>query len=157
MGLAIFSQVTLLNFFLVLGVKPDLLLMLVVFNAFLRGSREGALAGFLGGILMDLANGSYIGMNALALLTVGYLMGLTESKLYKDSAIIIVFLVWISSFIDQVITYVLLSFMGVQISPGVALFWVLLPTATYTAVLVPFFYRIFYKSNHGGLLRGKSI
>ena len=46
MGLAIFFQVTLLNFFPVFGVKPDLVLIIVVFNAFLKGSREGALVGF---------------------------------------------------------------------------------------------------------------
>jgi rod shape-determining protein MreD len=38
---------TLLNFFPILGVKPDLVLIIVVYNAFLRGSREGALVGFI--------------------------------------------------------------------------------------------------------------
>ncbi|MCL5058687.1 MAG: rod shape-determining protein MreD [Actinobacteria bacterium] len=157
MGLAIFFQVTLLNFFPVFGVKPDLVLMIVVFNSFLKGSREGALTGLLGGIFIDLATGSYIGMNALALMIVGYLVGFTESKIYKDSAIIIVFLVWMASFLDQLITYILLYFMNVQISPGVALLRVMLPTATYTAALVPFFYHRFYSSNQDGFLRGKNI
>ncbi|HBV98758.1 MAG: rod shape-determining protein MreD [Peptococcaceae bacterium BICA1-7] len=157
MGLAIFLQVTLLNFFPLFGVKPDLILMLVVFNSFLKGSREGALVGLLGGVFIDLANGSYIGMNSLALMIVGYLVGFTESKIYKDSSIIIIFLVWVASLLDQLLTYILLYSMQVQISPGVALFRVMLPTATYTAVLVPFFYHRFYSSSQAGLLRGKNI
>lgn len=156
-GLAAFFQVTLLNLFPVLGNKPDLVLMLVVFNSFLRGSREGALTGLMAGIIVDFANGSYIGMNGLALMTVGYLVGLTESKLYKDSAILMIFLVGLSSLLEQMIDYILLNFMGVHISPVAALFWVMLPTTAYTAILVPIFYRRFYKSNHNGLLRGKSV
>jgi len=157
MGLAIFFQVTLLNFFPVFGVKPDLVLIIVVFNAFLKGSREGALVGFLGGIFVDLATGSYIGMNALALMIVGYLVGFTESKIYKDSSIIVIFMVWMAAFLDQLLTYILLYSMNVQISPGVALLRVMLPAATYTAVLVPLFYHRFYCSNQAGLLRGGNI
>ncbi|MHB8156769.1 MAG: rod shape-determining protein MreD [Desulfocucumaceae bacterium] len=157
MGVAVFLQVTLINFFPIYGVKPDLILMLVVFNSFLRGRRWGALSGFLGGILEDMAIGSYIGMNALSLMAVGYLVGLTESKLYKDSSIIIVFLVLISSFAAQVGNYILLSFMEVYVPPGVALFWVIIPTAAYTAALVPLFYRWFYRSNQSGFLRGKDF
>ncbi|MFZ5642286.1 MAG: rod shape-determining protein MreD [Bacillota bacterium] len=157
MAIAIFFQVTLLNFFPLFGVKPDLVLMIVAFNAFLKGHREGAMGGFLGGIFEDIATGSYIGMNALALMITGYLVGLTQSKLYKDSSIIMIFLVWLSSFASQAITYILLSFVDVNISPVVAIFWVILPTATYTALLVPFFYQRFYRSNQKGLLQGKIV
>lgn len=151
----LFLQVTLLNFFSVFGVKPDLVLILVVFNAFLRGSREGSLVGFLGGLFEDLAAGSYVGMNALSFMAAGYLVGLTESKLYKDSSLIAVFLVWLSSFTAQIINYILLSLMEVYINPGVALFSVFIPTATYTALLVPFIYRRFYRSSQEGWLCSK--
>ncbi len=150
--IALFLQVTLLNFFPVFGVKPDLVLVFVVFNAFLKGSRNGAVVGFLGGLMEDLAVGSYIGMNALALMAAGYLVGLAESKLYKDSPLIVMVLVWLSALFTQFLTYVMLFFMGVYISPGIALFRVALPSATYTAVLVLFFYRRFFRLNQEGLL-----
>ncbi|MFZ5647054.1 MAG: rod shape-determining protein MreD [Bacillota bacterium] len=157
MGLAIFTQVTLLNFFPVFGVKPDLLLILVVLNAFHKGCREGALAGFLGGLMADLAVGSYIGMNALVLMAAGYMVGLVESKLYKDSTVIIVVLTFISSLFTQFLTYILLSSMGVSIAPGVAMFRVVIPTAVYTAVLVPVFCRWFFRSNREGLIYNRKI
>lgn len=152
---ALFLQVTLLNFITIFGVKPDLVLIIVVFNAFLRGPREGALFGFFGGLFEDLAVGSYIGMNALSTMAVGYLVGLTESKLYKDSSFMVVFLVWLSSFVAQFLNYILLSLMEVYINPGVALFNVIIPTATYTSLLVPFSYRKFYRSNNEGWLCSK--
>ncbi|MFZ5631798.1 MAG: rod shape-determining protein MreD [Bacillota bacterium] len=157
LAVALFFQVTLLNFFTIFGVKPDLVLIIVVSNAFLRGSREGALVGFLAGFFVDLATGSYIGMNALSAMAVGYLVGMTESKLYKDGSLIVVFLVWMSSFTAQVLNYILLSLMEVYIVPGVALFKVIIPTATYTAALVPFFYRRFYRSNQEGWLYSSKI
>lgn len=154
---ALFLQVTLLNFITIWGVKPDLVLMVVVFNAFLRGPGEGALVGFLGGLFVDLAAGSYIGLNALSDMAVGYLSGLTESKLYKDSSVIIVLLVWVSSFAAQVLNYILLSSVDVYFSPGAALFWVIMPAATYTALLAPLFYRRFYRSNYEGWLQNEKI
>jgi rod shape-determining protein MreD len=154
---ALFLQVTLLNFIAIFGVKPDLVLMIIVFNAFLRGSGEGALVGFWGGLFVDLAAGSYIGLNALSYMAVGHLTGLTESKLYKDNSIIIIFLVWVSSFTAQTLNYILISFMEIHIAPGIALFRVIIPTAFYTAVLVPFFYRKFYMSNQKGLLCSRGI
>jgi len=157
LGIALFLQVTLLNFFPVFGVKPDLVLILVVFNAFLKGSRHGAMVGFLGGLMEDLAVGSYIGMNALVLMAAGYLVGLAESKLYKDSSFIVLVLVWLSAMFTQIFSYVMLSFMGVHIPLGIALFRVTLPSAIYTAVLVLFFYRRFFRSNQEGLLYDRRI
>jgi len=154
---AVFLQMTLLNFFPILGVKPDLVLIIVVYNAFLRGSREGAFIGFCGGIFEDLIIGNYIGMNALSLMAAGYLIGFTESKLYKDSSFIAAVLVWAGSFTAQVINYVLISFSNVYINPGVAFIHTIIPVATYTALLAPFFYRKFYRSNQEGWLYGKEI
>lgn len=155
--IAVFLQVTLLNFFPILGVKPDLILIIVVFNAFLRGSREGAFIGFVGGILEDFAIGYYIGMNALSLMVTGYLIGFTESKLYKDSSLIAVVLVWAGAFTAQTINYVLISLLNVYVDPGAAFLRIIIPVATYTALLAPFFYQKFYRSNQEGWLYGREI
>lgn len=157
LAVALFIQVTFLNIFSIFGIKPDLVLILVVFNAFLKGTREGALIGFLGGLFLDLAVGSYIGMNALSLMTVGYLVGKTESKLYKDGSFIVVFLVLLSSLTAQVINYILLYMIDAQIHAGAAMLKVILFTAIYTAVLVPFFYRRFYRSNQEGWLYSNKL
>ncbi|MFZ5596911.1 MAG: rod shape-determining protein MreD [Bacillota bacterium] len=155
--LAAFCQGSLVTVFPFLWVNPDLVLLIVVFNAFLKGSREGALVGFFGGLFQDLATGSYIGMNALSLMAAGYLVGLTQSKLLRESSLIITFLVWLSSIAAQLISYILLASMEVYISPGVALLRVIIPTAIFTSILAPVFYPRFYKSCRKGMLRNRNI
>ncbi|MCR4399486.1 MAG: rod shape-determining protein MreD [Syntrophomonadaceae bacterium] len=63
---------------------PDLVLMLVAFFAILNGSRPGAVYGFLCGLLEDLLLGRFIGLNALALAAVGYLVGRGEGKVFGE-------------------------------------------------------------------------
>lgn len=157
MGISLLLQVSALNSFQIFGVKPDLLMLVVVFNAFLRGHREGAFVGFTGGIFQDIMTGSYIGLNALTYMTAGYLVGMTESKLYKDSALIIMVLTWFASMAGQIVYYLLLSYGGVFISPVVAFTRVMIPAATYTALLVPVFYKKFYNSNQSGWLKSRDL
>lgn len=59
------------------GVVPDLVLLVVVAVGLTRGSREAALVGFAGGLMLDLAPPAdhLAGRWALALVVVGYLLG----------------------------------------------------------------------------------
>lgn len=150
---AILLQATVFNFLQVAGVKPDLVLMLVVFNGFLRGSREGAFLGFLAGLILDIFTGGYIGMNALSLMLVGYLVGLAEARFYKESVIIISLVTFMVGMINQLVLYVLLFYLNIGVSPIYALPQVVLPSAIYTTLLVPLTFWKFYSSNEQGWLR----
>ena len=66
---AVFSDVD------ILGGTPDLLLVTIVAVALLRGSIAGALAGFLGGIVIDTANLETLGLTSLLLTVGGYWLG----------------------------------------------------------------------------------
>ena len=57
-------QSTLFSQLMIAGVKPDLLLILVIFNCLFQGHTKAVLSVSLG-LLEDLYLGSYIGMNAL--------------------------------------------------------------------------------------------
>lgn len=59
------------------GVVPDLVLLVVVAVGLTRGSRDAAMVGFAGGLLLDLAPPAdhLAGRWALALVVVGYLLG----------------------------------------------------------------------------------
>lgn len=60
---------------LVLGGAPDVLLVTLVAVALLRGSVAGAFAGFLGGLLVDVATLGMLGLTSLVLTLVGYWTG----------------------------------------------------------------------------------
>jgi rod shape-determining protein MreD len=59
----------------ILGGTPDLLLVVLVCIALLRGSVVGALAGFFGGLIIDTANLATLGVTSLLLTIVGYWIG----------------------------------------------------------------------------------
>ena len=75
--LTLVVQVTVLPFFSVADVTPNLVLVVVVAAALARGSEYGAVIGFASGLLLDLAPPAdhIAGRWALALVLVGYLAG----------------------------------------------------------------------------------
>ena len=48
------------------GIGPDLLLLITISFAFLKGRRLGCFMGFLLGLFEDLASGGFLGMNTFA-------------------------------------------------------------------------------------------
>ncbi|MCL5289647.1 MAG: rod shape-determining protein MreD [Bacillota bacterium] len=151
--IALLLQSTLFSFLQVSGVKPDLVLMLVIFNGFLRGSREGAFLGFLAGLAQDIFTGNYIGLNALAKMTAGYLAGLAEARFYKESVIIVTLVTFMVGIASQLAYYVLLLYLDIEVAPAFALGQVIIPSAIYTSLLVPLTFWKFYNSNEKGWLR----
>ncbi len=55
--------------------RPDLILLLVVTWSVIRGVEEGALWGFVGGLLLDILSGGPLGMWASSLTLVGFVTG----------------------------------------------------------------------------------
>jgi rod shape-determining protein MreD len=68
-------QVSMLAPVEVFGAAPDLLLVVVVVVALLRGPIVGATAGFAGGLLVDVATLSTLGVTSLLLSVSGYWAG----------------------------------------------------------------------------------
>lgn len=81
------------------GVVPNLALMVVVATALARGSEAGALCGFAGGLLLDVAPPAdhVAGRWALALVIVGYLAGRVREDA-RDSLLATVLVVGAASF-----------------------------------------------------------
>jgi rod shape-determining protein MreD len=65
------------------GVMPNLLLILVVSSAYMRGRNTGLLLGFFSGILVDLIFGQVVGLYALLYLLIGYFIGFFN-KFYSN-------------------------------------------------------------------------
>lgn len=151
--LALVFQVTLLDLIRIWGIKPDLILILIAINGFLRGTREGAFSGFSAGLLGDLVAGNFWGVGALSGLIVGYTAGLGESRLFKENRIIVFGVVWLTSFLGQLASYLLLSAAGLGLSPGVAVLKIIIPVSSYNAALGLLIYGRYYRSVQKGLLR----
>jgi rod shape-determining protein MreD len=66
------------------GIVPNLLLILTVFYGFMRNSREGMIAGFVSGMVLDLLTGLSFGVHTLALLLIGLINGKLRKVFYGD-------------------------------------------------------------------------
>jgi len=142
-------QTTALNYMVIYGFKPDLVLILVILNGFLRGTREGAFLGFSAGILQDLVSGGYFGLNAITEMVAGYLAGLGKDRLYRDNRVIAAGLTWVCTMGAQLIFYILLLSVDVPVPVVKALAYVILPTAFYNALVVLVIYAYLYRFYRG--------
>lgn len=84
-ALVLLLHATVLNYISVSGVKPDLLLIVVVFLALFFGSGAGLEAGILAGLGKDMLALDYLGMNTLSLGLTGFVVGAFNSKFFKES------------------------------------------------------------------------
>ena len=73
--LAVLVQVSILGGYTPLGGSPDLLLVVLLSIALLRGSVFGAIAGFGAGFLVDVANLGTLGFTSLLLTVAGFWIG----------------------------------------------------------------------------------
>ena len=66
------------------GISPNLLVILTVSFALMRGRREGMFVGFMCGFLADLFFGSALGFQTLVYMYMGYLCGSCYRLFYDD-------------------------------------------------------------------------
>ena len=110
--IALAIQTTVLSQLTLLGVIPQLVLVVVVCLAFLDGSRVGVVAGFFGGLLLDLQlpPDSIVGLTALVYTLIGYGVGYLRQYSIGQSVWTPVLAVGLGSAVAE-IAYALLAIM----------------------------------------------
>lgn len=119
------------------GRKPDLVLIIVLYASFWKGSTRGAAVGFVGGMIEDIMSGGLLGANALAKVVTGYLFGLSRKKIYTQSSRVQIVSVFMATLLSQLFFFFLTNLCGVGKELN-SLVSVLLPVAGYNALLAPF-------------------
>jgi len=143
--LSILLQTTVFDFFQVAGVKPDLVLLIVIIYGLVKGPKAGAIVGFFSGLLVDLTMGSFIGLNALVKMITGYMIGFGETKVFKENLIIPILAVFTASLFNEFLLYLLHTAFGYQGDIFSVISRNIVPVAIYNTVLVPIIYAPFYR------------
>lgn len=146
LGTLLVLQATFLDCIAINGIKPDVVMIFVIFNGFLLGPREGAFLGYAGGIIQDLFVGSYLGLNALTLMLAGFLSGVCGERLYKENSLIVAVVTFFSSTASLSLYYILLRYLNINIHFIPAFLQIIIPTAFYSMLVVPLFYLRVYRS-----------
>ena len=119
---SIFAPVT------ILGGTPDILLVTLVCLALLRGSIVGAIAGFAGGLIVDVATLGTLGVTALLLTVAGYWAGRYGETTGRDRARAVPLAVAVITILVAVGGLALHAMLGDPVSAHRALITTLLPT-----------------------------
>ena len=131
---AVLVQVSILGGYSPLGGSPDLLLVVLLSIALLRGSIFGAIAGFGAGFLVDIANLGTLGFTSLLLTLAGYWTGRYGETTGRDRAHAPALSVAVITVLYQVAALVLRYMLG-QNAPGGAIFEALAPTMLLNLIL----------------------
>jgi len=143
-GIIVFTlliQLTLINLFTIQGLKPDLILLVVIVFSLLKGAEEGAISGFASGLVQDIFSSGLLGINALAKTVMGFICGVLKERIFAEHILFIIpvitFLVSIS---QSMLIFLVLHAFGVEYSLVWSLKQVALPEALYNSLLSPFIF-----------------
>lgn len=122
------------------GVKPDLMLLVVISWSLLRGAREGIIWGFIGGLCLDLFSAAPFGLSALALLIVSFLSGLGEATVFRTHIILPLATVFFASLIYDFIFLLVLNVLGQPVVWLDSFIRLALPASLLNVLLMPLVY-----------------
>jgi len=143
---ALLIQLTLINSITILGLKPDLILVVVVIFSLLKGEKEGTISGFASGLLQDIFSTGLLGINALVKTVIGFTCGILREKIFHEHILFLIpVITFIASFIQSILIFFLLRTFGIEYNLIWSLKQIALPEALYSSLLSPFIFLVINK------------
>jgi len=131
-------QTTAMPHLAIAGVKPNLMLLVVISGSLLYGLKGGSIWGFFGGLGLDVFSGAPFGVSTLALLVIGFLASLGEKSIFRTHLAFIPLTALIATPVYHLVCLSLLQVMGWPISWTDSLIRIVLPSALLnTALMLP--------------------
>ena len=140
LGALAILQSTVLPQITVLGVYPDVMLMVVTSWSLLRGSEEGMLWALIGGLMLDLLSSAPFGVCTLPLLLVSFLCGLSQRGIFRFDLLIPIFVIPVATLVYGGTVLILLKLLGWPVTLGEGLQYVILPSMLVNTLGIPFVY-----------------
>ena len=122
------------------GVRPDLLVLLVIAVTLAGSLQDGVLWGFFGGLLLDLLAGLPLGSNALCLVLVALAASLGSRNPFRAHLVMPLALAFGGTGLYYLLLLGLRTVQGQHFAWGGALLGTVLPTALFNAALMPLLY-----------------
>lgn len=141
-------QSSLYQFFSLARVMPNLLLILVVSNAYMRGRMTGMLVGFFSGLLIDILFGNVIGLYAMLLLLIGYVVGFANKIYSKDDFTLPFVFIALANFVYQFLYYIFEFLLRGKLDFIYYFRTLIIPEVIYTVVIAILLYKLLHTINH---------
>ena len=120
-------QSTVLDYIPFLKVKPDLVLCIVVFSAYVNGTMTGQVSGFFTGLLLDFFSAAPLGMHTFIKTVTGALAGIFKGALFLDLFFMPVILCTLATIVQALLRLVLNLVVGASVpiySFTSSVFWI---------------------------------
>jgi len=125
------------------GVKPNLMLIIIICFSLLRGSVGGAVIGLFSGILMDFFAAEVFGLHSLLCMYTGVVTGSLSSRFVRENYLVAVLFTFVLSFVYESIFFFLRFYMWGETQIVFFLKNTILLEAVYNCILViPVYYSI---------------
>jgi rod shape-determining protein MreD len=142
MAACVTLQSTILGRIAIIGVRPDLALIVLMFVALRRGSMTAQIGGFAAGIVEDLVSASPVGFHMLLRTLIGFLYGIFSGNVFLDPLLMPIVLTIAATIIKGLISGLVSLLFGLQ-SSGFMYFagrlWI---EAGYNALAAPFLFAL---------------
>lgn len=127
------------------GVRPDLFIIVVICASVLRNDIEGAILGFLCGLVRDIFFSNTIGFFALLYMLVGYLCGKPFKYFYRENYFVPMILCFVATIFFESSVFILKFFSHNLLFYSLSA--IVFPQALYNTVLILILYPLLYLLN----------
>jgi rod shape-determining protein MreD len=145
LALALILHLTILDHIKISGVKPDLLLIAVIFFGLFLGRGAGLESGFAAGLFKDLFALDFFGINALVFALTGFLAGLAGARFSRESKKTQILLVVLLTAFSMALHFMIVSIFSkwIYLDFSEYLAGSIIPTCIYTAIVsIPVFFKL---------------
>lgn len=126
-------------------IMPNLLLILVASNAYMRGRMSGLVLGLCSGLLVDLTSGSYvIGVYALIYMLIGFCIGYTHRFYSNDDYTLPIIIIAVSDLLYGFLVYIFEFLLRGRLNFLYYLRRLILPEIIYTVAVSIFLYKLLH-------------
>lgn len=136
---------TVLHHLSVFDVTLNTSLIIIVCLALLAGKKTGSVLGLVIGLLEDIVFYDVIGVHALIYFLIGYLVGLTDKKVFKENLFLPFVFTFVSTIAFHIVYYVFMYFLSINIDFINLIKNVVVIEAIFNSLLSIFFYKQFLK------------
>lgn len=122
------------------GIVPNILIIITASYGFMTGEKKGLVVGFFAGLLTDVFFGSFMGLNALIYMYIGYLNGKFNRIFYEEDVKLPLILIISSDLLYSISYYIIMFLLRGRFDIGYYFLKIILPEAVYTILIMLFLY-----------------
>lgn len=141
-------QSSLYQFVSLARAMPNLIIILIVSNAYMRGRMTGMVIGFFSGLLIDILFGNVIGLYAMLLLLIGYVVGFANKFYSRDDFTLPLIFIGLANFVYQFLYYIFEFLLRGKLDFFYYFRRLILPEIIYTVAAAILMYKLLHTINH---------